>query len=368
MELTKDRAYKELRKFFDSQSPSTMVIFGTGTSCAIDWRFGMSKLKDELLNKVPLEINGDTNLENEWSKVVDDLNKGVDLENSMNHAKSNKLIKSIVEISGKLVSDLDQEYAFKILNNEKEWLPIQLLKRLVNGLSDNDRSLKVVTPNYDMLAEYAFESADIPFINGFFGSIQRKLDWDLSKRTIRLSYELELNGKKKTYDWKAKKHIELYKVHGSINTFEVNNKIVENNLWAWNPPQNIKRAMITPGISKFEKLAQYRAELFKPFDEINKKTGAYIFIGYGFNDSHIENYIKPKLTVNKCPGLIVTMESNPRIESLLSESDNLWLVCKEEEKAKNGTRIKNKGYYDWLYLYDKELWNIKEFTKEIIGD
>lgn len=35
---------------------------------------------------------------------------------------------------------------------------------------------------------------------------------------------------------------------------------------------------------------------------------------------------------------------------------------------KNGTRIKNKEYDDWLYLYDKELWNIKEFTKEIIGD
>jgi hypothetical protein len=368
MELTKDIAYKELRKFFDSQSPSTMIIFGTGTSCAIDWRFGMSKLKEELEEKVPIAIRGVTGLEKEWSNVVNDLNRGFDLENSMNHAKSDKLIKSIVEISGRLVSDLDKEFAYKILNREIDWLPTKLLKRLVDGLSDNDRSLKVVTPNYDMLAEYAFEVADIPFINGFYGSLQRKLDWDLSKRTIKLSHELELNGKKKSHDWKTVKHIELYKVHGSINTFEINNNIVENNLWAWNPPENMKRVMITPGISKFEKLAQYRDELFKPFDEINKKTGSYIFIGYGFNDSHIENYIKPKLTDKKCPGLIVTMESNPRIESLLNDSDNLWLVCKEEEKAKNGTRIKNKGYNDWLYLYDKELWNIKNFTKEIIGD
>ncbi|WP_169717699.1 hypothetical protein SPSIL_045390 [Sporomusa silvacetica DSM 10669] len=41
-ELTKKVAYSELQAFFN-QKP--LVLFGTGTSCAVDGRFGMTALK-----------------------------------------------------------------------------------------------------------------------------------------------------------------------------------------------------------------------------------------------------------------------------------------------------------------------------------
>jgi len=367
MELTKKAAEKALSEFF-GKNPSPLVVFGTGTSCAIDWQFGMAKLSEELQAKVPGYIIGDKLANAEWANVVEELNKGVDLENAMNHAISHKLVESVVMISGHLVSRLDKEYCNKIINGEKEWLPISLIKRMVDNLSTNDRALHVVTPNYDMLAEYAFESKRIPYINGFNGNVVRDYNWEQSRHSMKFEKVQRLNGKKKVSETRALKHIELFKVHGSINTFYVKNKMIENNLWSWNPPEFAERIMVTPGTSKFEKLAHFREELFQPFDSIIKKKDSFLFIGYGFNDSHIEKYLRPKLTEQKCQGIIITRDSNPRIEALMKDAGNLWLVCKDEKPDKEGTRIWNSQYDNWIYIENKQLWNIKEFTTELIGD
>jgi len=64
--------------------------------------------------------------------------------------------------------------------------------------------------------------------------------------------------------------------------------------------------------------------------------------------------------------LIVTRDSNKRIERLLQECDNLWLVCKHQNN--DNTRIYNKQYQGWLNLEDQEIWKIENFTREILGD
>ncbi len=90
------------------------------------------------------------------------------------------------------------------------------------------------------------------------------------------------------------------------------------------------------------------------------------FLGYGFNDSQLTNgTLEAKLKNQKSPGLVITRDSNDRIDGLLKECDNLWLVCKHQEN--DSTRIYNKQYEDWLYL-DKEIWKIDPFTREILGE
>ena len=127
------------------------------------------------------------------------------------------------------------------------------------------------------------------------------------------------------------------------------------------------RVMITPGLSKHEMLQNYRQELLKPADEAIDKSHRFLFLGYGFNDSHLETYIKQKLVTQACRGLIVTRDSNPRIESLLQQAQNLWLVCKTQEDGVDGTRIYNKQYADWLTLPTKRLWDVETFTTQILG-
>ena len=167
--------------------------------------------------------------------------------------------------------------------------------------------------------------------------------------------------------YKPRKHVRLYKVHGSLNFFFYRNIVVENNAWMWDAPSFSNRVMITPGLSKYQTLQNYRQELLKYADAEIDKANHFLFLGYGFNDTHLEAYIRQKLITQACKGLIVTKDSNLRIESLLAEAANLWLVCKAQEDDADGTRIFNKQYAGWLSLPTKKLWDISTFTTEILG-
>ena len=126
--------------------------------------------------------------------------------------------------------------------------------------------------------------------------------------------------------------------------------------------------MITPGIQKHVKLHEYRDVLLKEYDEAIKKHNAFLFIGFGFNDDQLVNHLfMTKLTNNECPTLIITRDINEKIEKLLSQNRNLWLICKQTDGDENSTLICNSAYSDNLYLDGKQLWDTGKFAKEILG-
>ncbi|HMN17541.1 MAG TPA: SIR2 family protein [Ignavibacteriaceae bacterium] len=362
--MTKEIAIKAISEFFTS-NPNPLVIFGTGISCSLDNKFGMGELKKELEAKIPAKILGKKEQENEWNKVLGALKKGKDLESSLDFVLDEELIRTIIGITGNLISNLDKQYMIEILNGTAVWPASDFIKKLVNGLPESDPTLSLITPNYDMLAEYAFEKREIKYINGFSGSFIRRIDWDQSSKCIQHLEKIPYNKRFKNIK-KIEKHIEIHKVHGSLNAFYYNDEVVEVNTWLHDPPVFAERVIITPGISKYKRISEFRTELLKNADQVVKKKDAFIFIGYGFNDKHIEQYLIPKITKQDCPCLVITRDNNERIEEILKKSKNLWLICKQE--SNDFTRIKNSAYTDWLYLDNKRLWNISEFTKEIIGD
>ncbi|MBU1613058.1 hypothetical protein KKC87_01335, partial [Patescibacteria group bacterium] len=256
-ELTKEIAYKEFQKYFQDKP---FVLFGAGMSCAVDDRFGMTSLKEHLLEKLA-KGNLNSAQQTEWNCVIESLNSGKDFETSMNSVNNDDLINKIVIITGDFVSSLDYEYSQKILNGNKNWPASSLFKKLVDKLPSTDRELHVATPTYDMLAEYAFEKAGIPYINGFYGGVVRHLDWEQSRRSITYVDKVPY-GKRIKSVTREKKHIALYKVHGSLNLFLTNNNLIENNALLYMPtPKETERLIITPGLSKYERLHQFRKEL-----------------------------------------------------------------------------------------------------------
>jgi len=363
--LTREIAYKKLQGFFHEK---LMVIFGTGTSCALDTKYGMLALKDHLFTKVP-KLNLSDHQVKEWKTVKNALNSNNDFESAMDGVKDEKLLQLLTQTTADLLISLDQIYATALLMGDVSWPAIGLFKRLVDGLPETDRKLHVATPNYDLLAEYAFEQAGIPYITGFIGGVCRYIDWQQCEQAVTY-VEYNPRGSKVNKIPKPRKHIRLYKVHGSLNTFKLESQTVENNAWMYQAPEkeNIKRMMIMPGTSKHEQLHQNRADLLGPFDDAVKNHSAFLFIGFGFNDSQIVNdALKAKLKDKKCPGLIITRDSNKRIENWLNECNNLWLVCKHPDENNENTHIFNRQYTDWLHLEDNHIWKIGEFTKEILG-
>lgn len=358
--LTKEIAYKEFQKFFRGKP---FVLFGTGMSCAIDNKFGMASLKECLLDKLA-EKKLNLAQQTEWDSVVKSLNSSCDFETSMNNVKDDDLINEIVGITGDFVSKLDCEYSQEILNGNKNWPASTLFKKLVDKLPGTDRELHVATSNYDMLAEYAFSKAGIPYINGFHGGIVRHLKWEQSRRSITYSEKVP-HGKKFESVTREKKHIALYKVHGSLNLFLTNDILIENNALLYMPtPKGTERLIITPGLSKYERLHQFRNELLGKFDNSVEKHNFFLFLGFGFNDKQLNTRtILNKLKNQKYNGLIITKDTNDRINKLSDEAENSWLIY----QSGSGTLIKNKKYSDPLFLQNEELWKVDVFTKKILG-
>jgi len=360
--LTEEIAINALRSFFREKP---FLFFGTGMSCALDVRFGMDALKTALIEQVRSRLSAEAPRV-EWAGVEEALQKGSDLESALNAVSDQNLLKIITEITGTFIASIDREYAYRIAEGVVEWPATRFLKKLVDTLPEGDRVLHALTPNYDMLFEYACDSVGIPYTNGFSGGVERKLDWDSVERAL-LEPERVFQGKRIKVIYKYQKHVRLYKVHGSLNYFFHRNAVIENNAWMWNPPDFAQRVMITPGLSKYEMLQCYRQELLQRADSAINKETHFLFLGYGFNDNHLEEYIKRKLITQECNGLIITRDCNPRIESLLEEATNLWAVCKLKDANLEGTRVFNRRYSNWLSLPNKKLWDIREFTTQIFG-
>lgn len=360
--LTEEIAINALRSFFREKP---FLFFGTGMSCALDDRFGMDALKNTLIGQMKSHsLTGGQR--NDWNGVEQELQNGSELESALDGVKDTDLLKTITKITGDFIASVDREYACKISEGSVEWPATCFLKKLVDSLPEGDRVLHALTPNYDMLFEYACDFAGISYANGFSGGVQRKIDWNAVERSL-LSPEQVPQGRRLKTVFKPRKHVRLYKVHGSLNYFFHRNDVIENNAWMWCPPDFAERVMITPGLSKYETLQHYRQELLQSADAAITKATSFLFIGYGFNDTHLEEYIKRKLINQSCHGLVITRDLNPRIESLLAESTNLWLVCKSKDENSKGTRIFNRQHSDGLHLPAKRLWDIQEFTTQILG-
>jgi hypothetical protein len=165
--LTVEIAYKALQNFMQ-QKP--FILFGSGTSCAVDSRFGMTALKDYLISAIPIQLINPTEL-SQWNAVAYSLANGIDLESAMNAIQDEGLTQKIVDSTADFVASLDLEYSVKILSGQTVWPAILLFKHIVEGLPMSDWALHVATTNYDLLAEYALEKAKIPYITGYCGGI-----------------------------------------------------------------------------------------------------------------------------------------------------------------------------------------------------
>ncbi|HDY8069403.1 TPA: SIR2 family protein [Vibrio vulnificus] len=359
--LTKEIAYKALQNFFDE---TPFIMFATGTSCAVDIGFGMAALEHHLKMVIP-EYHLNSNQLCEWQKVLELLDESSDFEAAMNSISDLTLLSYVVNETAKTVALVQNKNIDKILSDPFSWTANEIISRLLNKLPSSNPVLHMATPNYDLLAEIAMSSIKVPYVTGFWGGAIRTLDWKQSQRQMTYPELQQVGITKKQSITRRMNHVKLYKVHGSLNVFCKDREVVECDLWQ-HPPSGFERLLITPGTSKHEKLHDYRDVLLGEYDDAVRAHNRFLFLGFGFNDTQlVNNAITDKLTKNRSDALIITRDSNSRIEQLLSSAKNTWLVCKSEKD--DSTRIYNSSYDDWLYLNDKELWRFDHFANEIMG-
>lgn len=361
MELTKEIVYKAIAEFFSVEKP--FVLFGTGTSCALDLSFGMPALEQHLRDALSSGLSDQQ--AQQWQQVTEALDaKTHDFESAMDFIKDDELTNKVVELTASFVAYHDSRYAYQIMSGSVDWPAGTLLKKLVDTLPETDRRLHIATPNYDLLAEYSFFRSGIPYITGFYGGYCRNYDWNQSRKAVMSIQKILVRGRHLPRVVEHK-HIQLHKPHGSLNTFEIGNRLVECDGWIGNKPEHAIRAMITPGTAKYQRLHKDRSQLAE-YDRAVANHNSFLFLGFGFNDSQlVNNTFRQKLEQDKCPALVITRDSNPRIEEWLANCSNMWIVCKQS--ATDKTRVYNSKFDNWLLINDKELWRFDQFTSEFLG-
>ncbi|MGP1488819.1 MAG: SIR2 family protein [Peptoanaerobacter stomatis] len=345
MDIDMDNLKKNIQSFFDQ---GTVTIVGSGLSCA-EGISGMKALSEKLMEDVSNKLSNE-DMEC-WRNIEETLNNGTDLESTLQQNKAtNNIEKAIIESAYELISSEDISIFKEIIEKSRTLRFSEYLSCFNVDLYN----LVVITTNYDLLIEYACEIKGLVYSDSYYGKIISKYSPENAEKEMLKGIK---RGKKPMNHYKP--HIKIYKPHGSINWKLINGKLNKINHVNCGTP-----CIITPGSNKYEKGYE------EPFDYHIGKMGQeidnakrLIFIGYGFNDNHLETHLNKPENISK-PKLIVTRTLYGNAKKIVDNSPNTIAI--EEMKINDkscGTRIYfEKQIYE---IKDKKIWDIAELIKEV---
>ncbi len=177
-----------------------VIVLGSGASAAHGLP-GMSALKDFLLLQL---TTADSVEEDSWTLVRTALANGDHLEQALlGKTLPASLTRKIVRLTWECINTSDRKVFQRALLQQESFAVGSLLKSL---FFSSNKSIDIVTTNYDRVAEYACGSVDLLHAVGFSpGYIQSREGSD------QISY------------WRSGKQMRtarIWKVHGSLDWFQ----------------------------------------------------------------------------------------------------------------------------------------------------
>ncbi len=187
-ENNKDYIFRTIQSYI---TDPPLVLAGTGISIPAGIP-GMDELAKYLKSQLEEKYYSHTT----WNSVLEKLNTGRGLEEALTGINiQGELLNDIVKATWQLVTEHDIAFFNeKVIGRE-----MQPLGELISILmSTCDNSLNIITTNYDRYIEYCCDMYNIKIDNRFQGLYLKTLTTD---------------------DIKNKNILNLFKVHGSLDTF-----------------------------------------------------------------------------------------------------------------------------------------------------
>ena len=298
--MDKGEIYKLIQEYL---KPSPLVIWGSGATIPLGIP-SMEYLKEQL------SIQQDGNLEKILSEISD----------------KNETLKYEKKIFN-IINEHDESFRGKLDTNS-----VLYIKDLINYFyNSHPQYLDIITTNYDCVLEYIFSYFCFPYSDGFSG---RQFSCFDSSR------------------FRKEKHINLYKVHGSLRW--------SNKRYCY---YNQEMDGIFPSMEKYRKASQepFRT-LIQKSDESIDNAKCFLSIGFGFNDEHLTPKIEQAISEGKSI-VIVSKEITVSAKEKLRRASNYVSI---ESVDENTTRFSyNKNGVEGELQLDGNYWKIQEF-KEIL--
>ena len=221
-----------------------------------------------------------------------------------------------------------------------------VLAELINKvLQPTPNRATIVTTNYDRLAEHAADHIGATAITGFEGLLIRKMEFPTDavvQKRVRA----------------RERQVEIWKVHGSLDWFAADDNILSIPLGRA-IQSSLTPLIIPPGKDKYQNTYKepYRSVIAQA-DAAFLRAGAYLCIGYGFNDEHIQPKLVDAIGKGR-PIVVLAKKMTEACRSLVIESSASKFVVLESA-SKGKTKAYGNG---WESEYDGDLWDLEQFMK-----
>lgn len=246
----------------------------------------VAKLTEYIIN----ELKSETAEKNNFDKLIDEVilsklksNNIEDILSFLRGLKEVSVGSSVRGFTKENLVELEKNICNKIVGKLEVNLPDKdtPYHKLAQWISiDREKPIEVFTTNYDLLLEEAFEDLSIPYFDGFVGSRQSFFDLRAVEDNL------------------IPKHwTRLWKIHGSINWFQKENKEVYRSSLT---KSNGDSYLIYPSHLKYEQSRKmpYLALIDQLNRFIRQPNSLLIISGYSFNDQHLNDTIITALKAN----------------------------------------------------------------------
>ena len=340
-ELTYEEVARRAQRFL-AERP--VVILGTGATIPHGLP-SMPTLADLLLASI-------TDHPKDWDAFSECLNETKDLEQALHDVPlPQETVEILVRKTWEIVSAKDIEFYKQLLKGGVSFPLTNLFGYL---LRTADAHLRVVTTNYDRIAEYAANAV------GAYASTGVTAGW--LQRFVATSVNAE-----RTPSPGFEGLVTILKVHGSLDWFcDATDDVIAVPI-TQAVPDEMKPLVVTPGVSKYREVHKdpFRTVL-SAADTVLRKATCYMCIGYGFNDEHVQPVLVRRVMKDDVPLVVVTKELTAQTRNaFLNEPPKRFLFV---EEAPAGTKVYTPDDPCGVLLDGVSVWQLQTFMNMITGE
>ena len=322
-----------------------VLVLGSGASVTHGLR-GMRKLAEYLIEYLNAEEGEE---ENSWLLIRTALVNNDGLEEALLKTTAPlSLVKKIVKLTWHVIAEDDLALMGRAAKGEERFSLSDLLRGLFKS---TNMVTNIVTPNYDRVAEYASDAAGYFHTSGFSPGI-------ICRREGSSTVSVRRGGQ-------TTRTVRIWKVHGSLDWFVAQNGKVIALPITGTFPDTFEPLIVTPGVSKYERTHDepFRSAI-QGADLALSEASAFLCVGYGFRDRHIQPKIVERCGQRNVPIVVLARTLTDEAKEFLgSSAGNAYLAL---EKDDDGTRVFSLEYPDGITIAKPDLWSFDSFNKLVL--
>jgi hypothetical protein len=310
----------------------------------------MRELSQHLLQRMEDSlIQADDECKRAWADIATRLENNDGLEEALNLIIHPRSLTTIISSEIALCMLSKEKAAISELLNSIE---IPAMGRLFRHILSNNTRAEVVTTNYDRLIEMSAACAEVRVDTMFYGHTIGRIDSELSKQ--ELLEAITRPGQPGKVQTRVRPHVRLSKPHGSLDWYNWRSSSVRSDI-----PLDNNRQIITPGNAKYrtgyeDLFQQHRTRAINAI----KDAKAFLMIGYGFNDDHLEEQMKHIFPT--VPAVVLARKLTPNARKYLDQ--NRLAIGAEESQDGGALLIQGEN----MITIDDPIWVLDTLLKVVL--